>query len=234
MAYPQHWLLAFGGHSGHVDEIWNCGIRLAPYGEGTVANVDEEQYLDDTAIPALTAWLGRTATRVANVVKLNWVKFNEINGEGLYNDAGITHERQGLNIASAGSTPTVLHPLQVCCVLSWRTDAAVRGLASKGRIYSPRPDFAVDGSGDVSGPIRVEIAGSAATLLNSLDASIGIPPGPVLRPSILSRGKKTGSTWGEGAVNQIDSVVVDSSLDIQRRRSNHQSKETTTAPVVYS
>lgn len=233
MGYPEHWLLAFGGHQGNAEEIWACGIRLGVYGDPFSSGIDEEQYLTNTAVPALTSWFGNANAKIHSAARLTWVKFNEIDSEGLYADQTTTHERLSLNISGGGASVGA-HPLQVAVVLSWRTDAAERGLASKGRIYSPRPVVSVDLNGDVSGPDRVLIADAAALLLNGLDASDGIPPAPVLRPSIVSRGKKTGSTWGPGAIHQIDRVVVDSALDIQRRRANHQSREVTSKAVVYT
>lgn len=233
MGYPQHWLLAFGGHQGHVEEMWANGIRLCLYGEFGPVFMDEEQYLTDTAVPALTAWFTSVGAKIYSGARITWIKFNEIDADGLYADASTTHERLALNIAGGGGS-SPLHPLQVAAVLSWRTNDAERGLASRGRIYQPRPCITVDVNGDIASGDRASLASAAALLLNSLDVSVGTPPAPVLRPSIVSRGKKSGSTWGEGANHQIDSVVVDSALDIQRRRANRQSREQSTAAVVYT
>lgn len=229
MAYPVHWLLAFGGHSGDVAETWTCGIRLANYGGDLLDPMDEENYLDTVAVTALKAWFTRTDSQIASVAVLQWVKFNKINGEGEYDDQSTTHERRFAD--HFGSTATPLHPLQVAMCLSWRTNDIERGIGSHGRIYSPRPAVVVGSSGDVAGPDRVKFANSAATLLNTLDIPMGTG---VLRPSIVSPGRG----WPEirdqeGAKHQIDTVVVDSSLDIQRRRSRSQTKEVTSAPIVY-
>lgn len=232
MTYPQHWLLAFGGSQGDPEEIWACGIRLVIDELFEGDGVDEEQYLTNTGVPALTAWMGRAGSKIAVFATMTWVKFNEIAPDGTYADKSTTHERLGLAV-SGGGGPTNIHPLQVAAVLSWRSDEAERGLASRGRIYSPRPAVAVTATGDIAGPDRVLMAESARDLLNSLDASVGIEGG-TLRPHIVSRGKGPAPWPGPGASHPINRVVVDSALDIQRRRANRQTREVTSVPVVYT
>ena len=73
---------------------------------------------------------------------------------------------------------------------------------------------------------RVEVATAAALLMNTLDTGLGVGGG-VLRPSIVS------SIGAEGSARQVDRVSVDSCLDVQRRRAKSQSKEITSAPVLY-
>lgn len=223
MAYPQHWLLAFGGGLGDTTEIWSCGIRMGIVSEEPLASMDEEQYLTDTALPALEAWFENPGARIASAASLTWVKFNEIGPDGRYADQTITHQRVVTGVVG-GVTTSNLHPLQVCCVLRWRTDEVQRGPASNGRIYSPRPNVVISASGDLAGPERVIIAETARDLLNSLDVTLGI--GGVLRPVIVS-------PIGPGHMHQIDSVSVDSALDVQRRRAAQQSRESSTVPVVY-
>lgn len=233
MGYPQHWLLQFTGHQGDVNETFSCGIRLAIQSEDPQESVDEEEYLDDVAVPGLTTWFSAPNSLISANAKMLLIKFNEIAPDGKYEDPSITHQRS-VNVSGASSQSTALHPLQVSMVLSWRTSAAMRGLASHGRIYVPRPAVAVDAAGDINGSSRVGAAATAVTLLNTLDVPLGVIGG-VLRPSILSRGHlNPDGTYGPGAVNQIDLVVVDSQLDIQRRRAFSQTREVTSAPVVYS
>lgn len=224
MGYPRHWLLAFGGHQGHIEEEWACGIRLMIQGVQD-APVDEEQYLTNTAVPALTSWFSNPQAKIYQGARIVWVKFNEIDSAGHYADTSATHERQGLAIAAnGGSAP--LHPLQCAYCLTWTTSAATRGPASMGRIFSPRPVLTVDINGDVASAERLAVAGAAKGLLEALDVSVGVPPGAVLRPAIVS-------PVGTGQANQIDFVGCDSRLDIQRRRAASQSRENSQVAVVY-
>lgn len=229
MAYLEHWLLTFGGHAGEVEETWVCGIRLHEYGVPPGSTVDPESYLTAQAVPALTTWFSSTNAAIANCAKLLWCKFNKINSQGHYEDTTTTHEHSfGTGVLGGAASP--LHPLQVCCVLSWRTNAAERGLASHGRIYSPRPALTVDANGDVAGGFRVQVATAAATLLNSLDVGVG---SGVLRPSIESPGRNWPQEDNPGAVNQIDYVIVDSQLDIQRRRAKSATREISSVAITY-
>lgn len=225
MNYPEHWLLNWTGHQGDVEETFSNGIRMGVYG-GPTASMDEEQYLTDTAVPALTAWFGSSGAFISSNAKMLLIKFNKIQANGKYADQTTTHER-AVNVSGFVTAATSLHPLQVSMVLSWRTNAAARGPASHGRIYVPRPCVAINAAGDMAGTDRVAAANAAVTLLNALDVSLGVPPGPVLRPSIISG-------VGSGSQNQIDFVVVDSALDIQRRRAYSQTREETSAPVTYT
>lgn len=225
MGYQPHFLLAFGGHQGHAEEQWACGIRLAAFGiENPFESVDEEQYLNNTALPALQAWFGRAGSKIYSAARMQWVKFNAIRPDGRYADQGTTHER---TVAYAAAATGNRMPLQACICLSWRTDAVDRGPGSRGRIYSPAPTVSLNGStADIEPADRVLIADSAALLLNSLDAAIGGPLGAVLRPVIASK-------VGDGVNHQIDAVVVDSAMDIQRRRAGAQSREETRKVVAY-
>lgn len=224
MVYPRHWLLSFGGHQGAVEEIWSCGIRLAPYGvwEGFM---DEEQYLDDTALPALETWFGSANLKVFGGALITWVKFNEIAPDGSYADPSNTHARFDLAYDGGGGLSNT-HPLQVAAVLSWQTDA-MRGPGSKGRIYLPRPVWVVTGEGDVQQTTTTPAAQVTATFLNQLDVSLGPEPGPVLRPSVVSN-------KGAGTTRQITGVSIDTRLDVQRRRANKQSVLKSQVPVTYS
>lgn len=227
MGYPQHWLLSFGGHQGDVNEIWNCGIRMAVAGEDDVPPelVDEEAYLTDTAVPALTAWFSSANAQIAVGCKLLWCKFNQIAPDGTYSSPNELHERV-MNVSGQVTSTVSLHPLQVSIVYSFRTDEKLRPPGAFGRIYSPRPAVAVDVNGDMSGALRVAVGDAAGLLLENLSEILGDPGVWLFRPSIVS-------AVGAGERHVINTVVIDSSLDIQRRRSNHQSKEITGTPVLY-
>lgn len=232
MAYLEHWLLNFGGHQGDINEAWACGIRLHVFGGGLPGDdPDPEDYLDTVAVPQLSAWFPHVDAHISAACKLLWVKFNKIAPSGKYADVSTTHERAVVGIEGAYNPPSNHHPLQVACVLTWRTNAAQRGLASIGRIYSPRPVVSIDAGGDMAGADRVAIANKARDLLQGLDVSTGVTS--VLRPAIESRGGGSAPWPNPGQANQIDVVTVDSCLDVHRSRALSQSREITHADVTY-
>ena len=229
MGYLRHWLLQFGGHQGDVSEEWSCGVRMAfPDGNGGVEDVDlpsEEDFLDNQAVPALTTWFQSPLAHIGEAAKLLTIKMNEIDAAGRYADQGTVHVRQ-LSVDGGFSMGLNAHPLQVAAVLSWRNNQVARGPGSHGRIYSPRPVVTVNAAGDVAGGDRVDICAQAVIMINTLDTTPGGLGAPAFRPCIVSK-------LGAGHVRQIDRVVVDSSLDIQRRRAKSQTREVTSQEVLY-
>jgi hypothetical protein len=225
MPYPQHWLLSFGGTAGDPADIWSCNLRLAITDFGTWS-MDEENFLTNTAVPALTAWFATANAKISSSAVINYVKFNEIGPDGKYADPAKTHERLGLNIFGASGT-TQLHPLQVCYVLSFRTALAERGPGSKGRMYVPRPNLPIGVNGDVTSSDRTAIAGAAKTFLEALHPQVGPPGSARIHPCIVT------PLLG-GVAHNIDRLVVDSALDIQRRRANKQTREETSVTIAQS
>ena len=220
MAYSDHFLLQFGGNVGTTSgEIWSCGIRLWSDDYG---GLDEMGYLTDVAAPALSAWFGRVDSRIGSYATLVYAKFNHIGPDGHYTEP-VTNEHFYPTPIAGGATPTGGMPYQGCLVLSWRSNAATRGPASKGRIYSPAPAVSLTTTSGLFTPAQaLSAATSAATLLNTLDVAIA---GDVLRPQIMSA--------IDEAHNQIDSVHVDNRIDIQRKRANSLVAATSVAPISY-
>lgn len=219
--YTPHYLLQFGGSLGNPDaEIWSCGIRLY---STNFDGFDEEGWFNGVGKTAPADWVTRPGSKIGSQVRLRWVKFNLINAAGHYDDSGNTREWiYPTPVTGGGGTST--SPFQVCAVLGWRTNAATRGRASKGRIYSPQPSAAVSGStGMFVQADCLGMATSAALFLNTLDAGFGT--GDTIRPHIMS--------GVDGSFNQIDTVVVDSVPDIQRRRGNALIGIESSAPVTY-
>jgi hypothetical protein len=225
MPYPQHWLLAFGGTQGDPLDIWSCNLRLAITDLGTWS-MDEEQFLTNTAVPVLTTWFSAANSKIGASAQINWIKFNEIAPDGKYADPATTHERLGLAIPG-GAASSNYHPLQCSYVLSFRTAVAERGPGSKGRIYVPRPNVPVGSSGDITSTDRNAMIGTAKTMLEGLHPQVGPPGSARIHPSIVT------PLLG-GVAHRIDRVVIDSALDIQRRRANKQSREETSANVALS
>lgn len=223
MPYQDHHLLTFGGYLGSVDtEIWTCGIRLRTEGDNDLVHDD---YLEDTAEPALAAWFSSAAASISQSARLMWAKCNEIGPDGHYKDPTNVHERffgpvQG---ASGGD----IHPFQVSCCYTWHTNAVERGPGSRGRIYVPMVTGALNpATGTFTDNARNGFVTAARDLINSLDASLGIAPAGVVRPCISTDRL-------EGANNEINGVSVDNKFDIQRRRANSQPSVRQYLPVEY-
>jgi hypothetical protein len=209
MAYAPHYLLQFGGTIGTTaQEIWSCGIRMW---SDNFTGFDEVDYLENVAADALSDWIARPTTRIAEGTKLTFAKFNHVDASGHYDD-GETHEHIYAGTGIAGGSSPGLLPFQCSVVVTWRTNDVSRGPGSKGRIYQPTPSgFSVSGNTGLF-PVEnaLEIATSASDLLNTLD--VGLIGGTVVRPTIMST--------IDAAHHQIDTVTVDNRLDVQRRRAN--------------
>lgn len=220
MAYSPHFLLQFGGKLGTTsNEIWSCGIRLWSTDYG---GFDEVAYLTTVAVPALAAWLGRATSKISSSCSLTFAKMNPIGADGHYSDPGVTNEYFWATPPTGGGGSGTL-PFQASVVLGWRTNERSRGPASKGRIYSPAPVVSTNAlTGLFVASDALGMATSAATLLNTLDVGFDTD---VLRPSIMS-------AIG-GAHSQIDSVVVDNRVDIQRRRANQIIAAESVVPITY-
>lgn len=226
--YPLHFLFTFGGVVGAAltsdpgKEIWSCGIRHM-IDSAVLDDFDPEQWLDDNAVPALTTWFPSGNAHIAADCWVKWAKMNAIGADGKYVES-VTHERLGLSIGGAGATAGSNY--QDTVVLSWRTNAASRGPASKGRIYSPRPDVSTSGTtGLFAAADALQMATAAATFLNTLDASIGVTG--FIRPAIIS------DVPPGGAQNQVDWVYVDNRVDTQRRRANSLVAATSQVEILY-
>ena len=218
--YTPHYLLQMGGTLGASGEIWSCGIRM--FSE-EFTGFDEQGWFDGVGKSAPAAWMGRATSMIHNTCALTFVKFNYINAAGHYDDPATTRVHFYPTPVLGASSGQAL-PYQCSVVLSWRTDAATRGRASKGRIYSPSPTVETAGTtGLFSAASAQGMATSAALLLNTLDAGFGGTG--TIRPHIMSA--------VDGSYNEINSVIVDNRVDIQRRRAEKVVSVPSAAPVLY-
>lgn len=219
--FAPHYLLQFGGYLGDAKpEIWSCGVRLHSL---DYSGYDEEDHFTSVIIPAVSAWFTRADSKISNKARLTFCKYNLIDAAGHYSDVGATREHFYTPEVTGASSGAAL-PYQCSVVLGWRTDAATRGRASKGRIYSPMPTVTVGGASGLFLAAEAQLmANSAATFLNTLD--IGYGTAQTIRPHIMS--------GVDGTFNEINSVVVDNRVDIQRRRANALVAVESTAAVLY-
>lgn len=219
--YAPHYLLQFGGSIGTAnEEIWSCGIRMY---SANFAGFDEEGWFDGVGRSAPSDWMLRPTSHIGGHCRLRFVKFNMIDADGHYADPANTREYVYPTPVIGAGGPSNL-PWQCAVVLSWRTDAATRGRASKGRIFSPAPVVGVLGTtGLFAATDAQQMATSAATFLNTLDA--GFSTTGTIRPHIMSS--------VDGSFNEINTVLVDNRVDVLRRRANSVAPATSVAPVLY-
>lgn len=218
MPYNEHWLCSFGGALGvGTGEAWSCGIRLANAGAETI---DEEEYLDVIAVPRISEWIVRADSHIGFGTHLNFVKFNKINPDGLYEDPGHPHTRF---LDVAGGTDTSTLPFQACVVVTTRSNSVSAGPGSRGRFFSPYPAVHTGSTGLFNTIEAQEIADSAAILMDNLEDTGGFSN---IRPHIMSQKYST--------EYQIDYVTVDNRVDTQRRRANQLVAAKFRADIDYS
>lgn len=214
MAFPEHYLLQFGGDL--RGDIWSCGIRFAPPSlPFDVLDAGEQQTLADDMADDITAWMVATGSGWSNAAKLRYVKFNRITADGRYFDTANTQQRRYDTPAFPTGPSATTYPNQVALVISWVT-AAARGRASKGRIFMPAPAIALAAdTGRLYGPPDSvhgqSVADAAATFLNNLNNQPGVDT-PGVGASVVSK--------VDGTVRAITGVRVGNVLDTMRSRRN--------------
>lgn len=215
MAYPDHYLLSFGGPL-RTQEIWNMNIRFR---SSNVITADEQQAECVRIKPFIQAWGAHVQSCWSASAFLSYVKFNRIAPDGTYHDTGNTH-RLDFAATAMGTTVAVV-PNQIALVVSWMTGVS-RGIASKGRVFMPVPFMgALTTAGRIVAGTPLQAAIQAANFLNSVNyvnTSVFTPYD--LEACVVSRGPKMGTTWGEGAYQRITGVRIGDVPDTQRRRRN--------------
>lgn len=219
MPYPRHALLQFGGTIGPANntyEEWSCGIRVrydnSPGVDRDLTADEQEEYLTDTAVPALQDFVTGTSL-ITGDARVTFAKFNAIDSAGHYvNDTTTEYNFPGNGIAFSGST--IRYPSQVSIVATFETEVR-RGYANRGRIYLPTPNIlmnATSGTLDIAdcATLATEVAAFVADLKTS-DQSMGIN----FAPAVVSKSGGAEGTW-----NEITAVSVDNVADTQRRRAN--------------
>lgn len=222
MAYGRHALVQFGGTMGGGaggTEEWSCGLRLHydhPLRPDENLNADEqEEFLNNTAVPALANFWIDEDTRISSDTKLEFVKFNAIGENGKYVNPTTTEFVFPSNgISATGGARR--YPLQVSVVATLETDVS-RGVASKGRIYLPSPTLALDPASGLFDNAQTQLlADRVAQLVSELandDASMSI----AFEPAVMSNVARAGvdKFW-----RRVERVSIDTVPDIQRRRAN--------------
>jgi hypothetical protein len=224
--FPLHYLLTWGGSivngSSEIEEWSNTlrGVFLhLPLDNGawdvsTRTEDEVNQFLIQTAVPALTNFIQDTRSHISGAARMEWVKCNQIAPDGKYvND----YTNGVFDLEVQGTGGTLRYPLQVSLAVTLETDKA-RGNANRGRIFLPTPSLELASSGLVQFAEAAEVALSVADLFVAL-ADFDTDERTRFVPSVVSAGGKKDPV---GARETITSVSVDTRLDIQRSRGAQQ------------
>jgi len=215
MPFPTaHYVLQFGGDLA-PDEIWSNSIRLAAIGE-VVQNLSPAQEV--SVLPEiktlLTTWMENSLSGWSVRSKLRYIKLNLVGTDGTY--VSETSSNSAFYdvppyVDGTGNSP---FPNSTAMVVSWAT-AAVRGRASKGRIFVPSPSLSVIPETGRWALASIQQAGAAAAAFleglraNATLASINAVP-------------VVGSKLGTGLFREITAVRVGDVPDTMRSRRNAQ------------
>jgi hypothetical protein len=118
-------------------------------------------------------------------------------------------------------TGTTAMPYQTCAVVSLRT--AESGRSARGRMYLPATGIGVGSDHQMSSTFVPDLAEEWATLLTAVDNLVAPDGG---NPSVVVVSQTRTNTL------IVDRVIVDSRLDIQRRRANKQQPSTTSTALL--
>lgn len=218
MAYPKHFLLAFGGKLGE-EEQWSCSLRMTSastviLGDNladTFAASAVEQVaskVQDFIIAAGGFWL--------KPAHLGYVKFNAIGPDGRYIGSE-THQKLW-NPEWQRSDTNTTGPFQISTAISLQTDNR-RGLAAHGRFFVPTAVPVIDQEGYTNAQFQTSWINASVSFINSLNNWEGPDPDGAPDVCLVSRGKAlAGGQYGEGKWARVTGVAVGNVLDTQRRR----------------
>jgi hypothetical protein len=186
-------------------EIWSCGVRVVADAATGGFLPDLETYLGNL-VTSLSSWFSTSGNGMSTESRLEWIKANNINGDGSYNEA-ITHSRDITPVV--GGQTNVNGVPQFCSVAMTFETGAVRGYAHRGRIYPPNFGYKSTG-GFLSTTDRTSVINSGKALLAAINV---ISNGPTFKaqPAVVSK---------TNAWKLITGVSVDNVYDVQRRRKN--------------
>lgn len=223
MAYPYHYLFAFGGTLLGGSEIWTNTIRFVATG------TPDEDYDQAERAEGLTtvmaegfALTGAATLGYSSNVRLEWGKFNAIGPDGKYASESDTYVFDLPSNGVVGSVGASNYIPQVSLAVSWGTDRA-RGPASKGRIYIPMPGFMPGTNGRLAAAQTQAIASAWAAQIDRLNDEVQ-GTGQELPIACVVSGVN-------GAFSPITNVRVGDVLDTQRSRRNALTESYSTAAV---
>ena len=206
MAYlPNSARIVFGGALYDHTEQWSCSLGLHRWSGS-----------DPVPTPASVAttienWFAGSTMRISGAATLEYLKLNEIDGEGHYKDKsntaqklwGMPYPKGGIDRTSVGGT---VFP-QLTVAVSLQT-AAQRGYASKGRFFLPVPCIDADQKGRIDATTAGNMATATAGMLQAINNTI----------SVDRTGWQISVLSASGAARHVTGVRIGNVMDTQRRR----------------
>jgi hypothetical protein len=225
--WPAHNHVEFGGRRGDsTSEIWQCGVRVAkpendgetvPWGHEPFDGIDTEGYVVDVAAHAVRYWFTHPDSHISPYCRLDWVSSTWITPSG-NPDPRYSYRHEYADPAAGGGFPTPVLPFQCALVISWGATVRTRGPGSRGRIFSPAPAISIDGTtGLITAGQALRVAESARYLIYWL-AFGNLPTGDKRYPSIVSPS-------GPGYRSRVETITVDTRVDVLRKRGEWQHPE---------
>lgn len=213
MAYPDHYLLQYGGSLFGVEE-WSNSLRLVPNAGGvTETEASTTMALDDLEADLRAFY---ATARFSQALTVDYIKLNRIGPDGKYLSKTHTNVRYPSVQIKGTATSYAAPQLSVVCTL---LTAAQRGYASRGRVFlAGMSGLAQDvqlADGAMNDAQRVGWRDAFAGFLNNINNWPGLDAAWAgLDVSVVS----DGGLSLVGAQNKVTGVQVGRVLDTQRRR----------------
>lgn len=208
--------VTWGGTLGSAgQEIWQCGIRLAPGAAGDSASFPTTTQANTLLMALSTQWTS-TANQTMRWVKWSWLKFSRQDVHGLLKGDPLiatTTPPSGI----AGPQSTISHPFQIAqCVTLWSGQTFGKG--NYGRFYLPGPAYNIGDDGAVSGTVENACNWVGAWLKTIENSAASWPDGS--SPMYISIMHKA-AAQSSARTRRVAQVRVGNVMDTQRRRRNH-------------
>lgn len=210
MAYPtQHLLVAWGGTLAGGAEQWVNSIRLrAQPGVAYPTHGVIADNLPTTIRDSVLGFWDNMVPVTSSSTSLVWVKANTIGTDGKYTDDETNVYTFDTPIPGSG----LKVPTEVSLCITTQTDKT-RGYAHAGRFFHPTFSDTIGTDGRYTVGTASAVAGWAATFMSDLNNSIEYLTVDLMKVHVFSR-------VGLGASNQITSIRVGRTPDVQRSRRN--------------
>lgn len=209
-----------------TESDWTITGNWTIQGPG-VASFAPDDYLNDQAAPAIEAFI-TTSSLFATGVQLREAKIYPIGTNGKAIPAPPYAGGSPITLTWTGTLPTggasgEIMPPQNSTVLSHRTSQI--GRKGRGRIFAPPLTTGAVDDGQISSATRALLSSSHVTWLEAMAFGTYPSDSYEARPAVI------GAPWTTYAT--INTSVVDSAFDTQRRRRRQLTLTSTTAAVSY-